>query len=83
MKDHGFNSKFLEVKMPSNGKELKIKHGLNPEEIINVSVLILNHTGSNVIMRSQVDLISGKALFNWYLDKENLVIFRPNNVKYF
>lgn len=72
--------KYLEVKMPKRGKEIKIKHNLIVEDIISVNVIVLNKTTQNTILRSQVDLISQKALYNWYLDKTYLVIIRPNNV---
>ena len=72
--------KYLEVKLPRKGKELKIKHNLNAEDIINVNVIVLNKTPRNMIIRSQVDLITQKALYNWYVDTTYLVIIRPNNV---
>jgi hypothetical protein len=75
--------KYLEVKMPQKGKELKIKHNLNVNDIINVNVIIINKTSQNFILRSQVDLISQKALYNWYIDKTHLVLIRPNNVNFF
>ncbi len=66
--------------MPPKGKELKIKHKLNAKDILSVNVMIVNQTSQNFIMRSQVDLMSQKVLYNWYLDKENFVLIRPNNV---
>jgi hypothetical protein len=69
--------------MPPKGKELKIKHELNAKDILSVNVMIVNQTSQNFIMRSQVDLMSQKVLYNWYLDKENFVLIRPNNVKYY
>ena len=66
--------------MPDKGKEIKIKHGLDLTKIINVNVIILNGSKQNTILRSQFDLISQKALYNWYVDKENFVLIRPNNV---
>ena len=73
--------KYLEVKMPQKGKELKIKHNLNAEDIISVNVIVLNQSSQNLILRSQVDLISQKALYNWYLDRTYLVLIRPNKVR--
>ncbi len=67
--------------MPEKGKEIKLKHGLNVNDIISVNVIVVNGTSNNLIIRSQVDLISQKVLYNWYIDKENLVLIRPNNVK--
>ena len=69
--------------MPPKGKELKIKHELNAKDILSVNVMIVNQTSQNFIMRSQVDLMSQKVLYNWYLDKDNFVLIRPNNVKYY
>lgn len=66
--------------MPEKGKEIKIKHNLNVNDIISVNVIVLNGTQNSVIIRSQVDLISQKVLYNWYIDKENFVLIRPNNV---
>jgi len=66
--------------MPEKGKEIRIKHGLDVTKIINVNVIIINGNNSNTILRSQVDLMSQKALYNWYVDKENFVLIRPNNV---
>jgi hypothetical protein len=70
----------VEVVMPEKGKEIKIKHSLNVANIINVNIIVVNGTPSNLIIRNQVDLITQKVLYNWYLDKTNLVIIRPNNV---
>ena len=67
--------------MPEKGKEVKLKHGLNVDDIIGVNVIIVNGTTNSLIIRSQVDLISQKVLYNWYVDKENFVLIRPNNVK--
>lgn len=79
--DIKFNTNNLvEIRMPEKGKELKIKHDLNVDDILNVNVIIVNGNKKNLIMRSQVDLISQKALYNWYIDKENFVLIRPNNV---
>lgn len=66
--------------MPDKGKEIKIKHGLDINNIINVNVIILNGNKQNTILRSQFDSISQKALYNWYVDKENFVLIRPNKV---
>ena len=66
--------------MPPKGKELKIKHNLNINDIINVNVIVVNGDKKNLIMRSQVDLMSQKALYNWYIDKENFILIRPNDV---
>jgi hypothetical protein len=74
--------KYLEVKMPQKGKELKIQHNINVEDIISVNVVVLNKTSQNFILRSQVDLISQKALYNWYIDRSYLVVIRPNNVNF-
>jgi hypothetical protein len=79
-KDKGPHFKYLEVKMPQKGKELKIKHNLKVQDIISVNVMVVNQTSQNMIMRSQVDLISQKALYNWYVDKDFFVLIRPNNV---
>jgi predicted methyltransferase MtxX (methanogen marker protein 4) len=70
----------VEVRMPPKGKELKINHNLNVNDIINVNVIIVNGVSQNLIMRSQVDMMSQKALYNWYIDKEHFVLIRPNNV---
>jgi len=69
--------------MPPKGKEVKIKHDLNVKNIININVIVLNGTTHNLIIRNQVDLLTQKVLYNWYVDKENFVIIRPNNVIYF
>ncbi len=66
--------------MPEKGKEVKLKHELNVDDIIGVNVIIINGTTNSLIIRSQVDLISQKVLYNWYVDKENFVLIRPNNV---
>ena len=66
--------------MPEKGKEIRIKHGLEVTKIINVNVIVINGRNSNTILRSQVDLMSQKALYNWDVDKENFVLIRPNNV---
>lgn len=71
----------VEVKMPQKGKELKIQHNLNTENIISVNVIVVNGSSKNLILRSQVDLISQKVLYNWYIDKDHFVLIRPNNVK--
>jgi hypothetical protein len=70
----------VEVKMPEKGKEIKIKHKLNVNDIINVNVIIVNGNPNNLIIRSQVDLMSQKVLYNWYIDKDSFVLIRPNNV---
>lgn len=67
--------------MPPKGKEIKVKHGLNIDKIISVNVIILNGSGHNQIIRSQVDLISQKVLYNWYIDRDDFVLIHPNNVK--
>lgn len=69
--------------MPPRGKEIKVKHGLDVQGIIGVNVTVLNGTSNNLIVRSQVDLISQKVLYNWYVEKENFVLIRPNNVRSF
>jgi hypothetical protein len=66
--------------MPIRGQEIKIKHNLNIDSIYSVNVIVLNGPKNNKIIRSQVDLISQKALYNWYVDKNNFVLIRPNNV---
>lgn len=71
----------VEVQMPAKGKELRINHGLDVNNIISVNVIIINGSGVNQILRSQVDLISQKVLYNWYVDKEHFVLIHPNNVK--
>jgi glutathione peroxidase-family protein len=80
-KEAGPHFKYLEVKMPPKGQELKIKHNLKVDDIIGVNVMIVNKTSQNMIMRSQVDLISQKVLYNWYVDKDFFVLIRPNNVR--
>ena len=70
----------VEIKMPDKGKEIKIKHGLDVTKIINVNVIILNGNKSNIIIRSQIDMMSQKALYSWYVDRDNFVLIRPNNV---
>lgn len=67
--------------MPQKGKEIKIKHGLDVKNIININVIVLNGSNSNLIIRNQVDLLTQKVLYNWYVDKENFVLIRPNNVR--
>jgi len=67
--------------MPQKGKELKIKHGLDVKKIININVIVLNGSNKNFIIRNQVDLLTQKVLYNWYVDKEHFVLIRPNNVK--
>lgn len=76
------NPFIVEVKMPEKGKELKVKHGLNIKDISNISVNIVNGREEGMIIRSQVDLISQKVLFNWYCDHENFVVIRANNVRH-
>jgi hypothetical protein len=66
--------------MPIKGQEIKIKHNLNIDVIYSVNVIVLNGPKNNKIIRSQVDLISQKALYNWYVDKNYFVLIRPNNV---
>lgn len=66
--------------MPPKGKELKIKHDLNADNIISVNVIVVNGNSNSQIIRSQVDLISQKVLYNWYVDNHNFVLIRPNNV---
>lgn len=68
--------------MPSRGHEIKIKHNFNINDIYSVNVIVLNGPKNNKIIRSQVDLITQKALYNWYVDKNNFVLIRPNNVLY-
>ncbi len=67
--------------MPQKGKEIKIKHGLDVKNIININVIVLNGSNNNLIIRNQVDLLSQKVLYNWYVDKDNFVLIRPNNVR--
>ena len=67
--------------MPQKGKEIKIKHNLDIKKIINVNVIVLNGNKNSIIIRNQVDLISQKVLYNWYVDQESFILIRPNNVK--
>jgi len=67
--------------MPHKGQEIKIKHNLDIKKIINVNVIVLNGNKNSIIIRNQVDLISQKVLYNWYVDQENFILIRPNNVK--
>ena len=69
--------------MPARGQEIKINHNLDVDDIYGVNVIVLNGPKSNKIIRSQVDLISQKVLYNWYVDKNHFVLIRPNNVKLF
>ena len=71
----------FEVDMPNRGQEIKIKHNFNVDDIYGVNVIVLNGPKSNKIIRSQVDLISQKVLYNWYVEKDHFVLIRPNNVK--
>ena len=66
--------------MPHRGEEIKIKHQVDVKNILNINVIVLNGSNNNLIIRNQVDLLSQKVLYNWYVDKENFVIIRPNNV---
>jgi hypothetical protein len=66
--------------MPHKGQEIKIKHNLDIKKIINVNVIVLNGNKNSIIIRNQIDLISQKVLYNWYIDQENFVLIRPNNV---
>lgn len=66
--------------MPSRGQEVKIKHNFDVNDIYGVNVIVLNGPKNNKIIRSQVDLISQKVLYNWYVEKDNFVLIRPNNV---
>ncbi len=66
--------------MPEKGKEVRLKHELNIDDIISVNVIVVNGSTNNLIIRSQIDFISQKSLYNWYIDKENIVLIRPNNV---
>ena len=68
--------------MPNRGQELKINHNFDIEDIYGVNVIVINGPKSNKIIRSQVDLITQKVLYNWYIDKKNFVLIRPNNVGY-
>ncbi len=79
-KQQQYITKVFEVNMPIRGQEIKIKHNLNIDSIYSVNVIVLNGPKNNKIIRSQVDLISQKALYNWYVDKNNFVLIRPNNV---
>jgi hypothetical protein len=81
LKDNTPHFKYLEVNMPEKGKELKIKHSLDVSDILSINVMVVNGNNKNLIMRSQVDLISQKILYSWYVDKENFVLIRPNNVQ--
>ena len=67
--------------MPQKGKEIRIKHRLDVKNIININVIVLNGSNNNLIIRSQVDLLTQKVLYNWYVDKEHFVLIRPNNVR--
>ena len=67
--------------MPQRGKEIKIRHGLDVKNILNVNVIVINGSSNNLIIRNQVDLLTQKVLYNWYVDKENFVLIRPNNVR--
>jgi hypothetical protein len=69
--------------MPQKGKELKIKHNLDIKKIINVNVIVLNGNKNSIIIRNQVDLLSQKVLYNWYVDQDNFILIRPNNVRNF
>ena len=66
--------------MPARGKEIKIKHNFQIDDIVGVTVIVVNGPKNNKIIRSQVDLITQKVLYNWYVDKNNFVLIRPNNV---
>lgn len=66
--------------MPARGKEIKIKHNFQIDDIVGVTVIVINGPKNNKIIRSQVDLITQKVLYNWYVDKNNFVLIRPNNV---
>lgn len=70
----------VEIRMPQKGKEIRIKHHLDVKKILNVNVIVLSGNSNNLIIRNQVDLLSQKVLYNWYIDKESFVIIRPNNV---
>ena len=67
--------------MPSKGKELRIKHELEVNKIISVNVVIVNGSSENLIIRPQVDLLSQKVMYNWYIDRESFVLIRPHSVK--
>lgn len=79
-KNDKFFTDSIEVSMPSRGQEIKVKHNLDIDDIFGVNVIILNGPKKNKIIRSQVDLISQKVLYNWYVEKTNFVLIRPNNV---
>ncbi len=66
--------------MPKRGKEIKIKHNLDVKKIISINVIVLNGSNNNIIIRNQVDLLTQKVLYNWYIDNQNFVLIRPNNV---
>ena len=66
--------------MPPRGHEVRIKHNFLIDDIVSVNVIVLNGPKDNQIIRSQVDLISQKVLYNWYVEKSNFVLIRPNNV---
>jgi len=68
--------------MPQRGQEIKIKHDFNIDDIFGVNVIVVNGPMNNKIIRSQVDLISQKALYNWYVEKNHFVLISPNNVKF-
>ena len=44
--------------MPEKGKELRIPHGFNFDDIAGVNVVIVNGTKANPILRSQVCLLN-------------------------
>lgn len=67
------------IDMPSKGKESKTKHGLNFDDIQNISVSIINGSKNNKIIRSQNNLDDEKVLFNWYVDKDYFYLLYPSH----
>lgn len=75
-----YEIKNVEVDMPAKGKESQFKHGLDINKIFNIVVSIINGSDNNKILKSQLNLISNKILFNWYVDKDTLYLIHPNNL---
>jgi hypothetical protein len=69
--------------MPAKGEVAKLKHDINVDDIESVNIMLVNKTAGNTIMKGQVDLMSQRVLYNWYLDRDNLVVIRPNNVSHY
>lgn len=76
---HKYRIHFQEMKMPSKGKEAKIKHNIDTNQLYSVNVNIINRTSSMTIFRSQYELIDQKLLFSWYVDNDYFYLIHPLN----